>query len=91
MSTRAAAGACSIFRLTQAEALRALVGPEISFDGLDLQSAGTHRMVAGPAARSSWMASGSRRPALHGYAAKEGDLVLAVNWAQGRAYYWSRE
>ena len=74
----------------QGDALRTLVGPEISFDGLECN----------PPGRIEWWPillrqrlDGERIKAtsLRGYSAKEGDLILAVNWAQGRAYYWSRE
>ncbi len=27
---------------------------------------------------------------IRGYRARQGDLIVAVNWAQGRAYYWPR-
>jgi hypothetical protein len=74
----------------QADALRALAVSEISLDGL----------ACNPPGRIEWwpillrrQLDGERIKAtgLRGYAAKERDLVLAVNWAQGRAYYWSRE
>ncbi len=74
----------------EGDALRALTGPEIPLDGL----------ACNPPGRIEWwpvllrqQLNGERIKAtgLRGYAAKEGDLVLAVNWAQGRAYYWSRE
>ena len=73
----------------EAEALRALTGAEISFDGLECN----------PPGRIEWWPillrqrlDGERIKAtsLRGYSAKEGDLILAVNWAQGRAYYWSQ-
>ena len=81
-----------LFNFPQAEsaALRALVAAELSFDGL----------TCSPPGRIEWWPvllrerlDGERIKAtgLQGYAAKEGDLILAVNWAQGRAYYWSRE
>jgi len=74
----------------QADALRALAAQEISLDGL----------ACNPPGRIEWwpillrrQLDGERIKAtgLRGYAAKEGDLILAVNWAQGRAYYWTRE
>ena len=74
----------------EGETLLALVGPEISLDGLECN----------PPGRIEWWPVLLRRrldgerikaTGLRGYAAKEGDLVIAVNWAQGRAYYWSRE
>jgi hypothetical protein len=74
----------------EGDRLRALLGEEISVDGL----------TANPPRRIEWwpvllreQLDGERIKAtgVRGYAAKEGGLVFAVNWAQGRAYYWSRE
>ena len=56
-----------------------------------LQSPAPHRVVAGAAARNSSNGERIKATGLRGYAAKESDLIFAVNWAQGRAYYWSRE
>ena len=78
------------FPPSEAEALRAILGPEISLDG----------MRCSPPRRIEWwpvllrdQLDGERIKAtgLRAYGAKEGDLILAVNWAQGRAYYWSRQ
>jgi hypothetical protein len=78
------------FPLDEGDALRALLGAEISFDGL----------TCNPPRRIEWWPillreelEGERLKAtgLRGYAAKEGDLIYAVNWAQGRGYYWSKE
>jgi hypothetical protein len=74
----------------QGDALRALVGAEISFEGL----------TCNPPRRIEWWPvllrerlDGERLKAtgLRGYAAKEGDLIYSINWTQGRAYYWSKE
>jgi hypothetical protein len=74
----------------EGDRLRALLGEEISVYGL----------TANPPRRIEWwpvllreQLDGERIKAtgVRGYAAKEGGLVFAVNWAQGRAYYWSRE
>ena len=81
-----------LFEFPPAEgtALRALTGSEISLDGLECN----------PPGRVEWWPillrqrlDGERIKAtsLRGYSAKEADLILAVNWAQGRAYYWTRE
>ena len=75
----------------EGDALRALVGPEISLDGLDCNPPG--RIEWWPVLLRQQL-NGERikadRPA-RAMPRKEGDLVFAVNWAQGRAYYWSRE
>jgi hypothetical protein len=74
----------------EGDALRALLGTEISFDGL----------TCNPPRRIEWWPRLLRErldgeqikaTGLRGYAAKEGDLIFGVNWAQGRAYYWSKE
>jgi len=74
----------------EGEALRRQLGPEISFDGL----------TCSPPARIEWwplvlreQLDGARIKAtgLHAYTDKGSDLILAINWAQGRAYYWSRQ
>jgi hypothetical protein len=78
------------FPAAEGDALKRLIGAEISFDGL----------TCNPPRRIEWWPvllrerlDGERIAAtgLRGYAAREGDLIVAVNWAQGRAYYWSRE
>ena len=74
----------------QAEALRALTGAEVSFDGL----------TCNPPRRIEWWpvllrerlnATQIEATGLRGYSARDGDLMYAVNWAQGRAYYWTRQ
>jgi hypothetical protein len=74
----------------EADTLRRLLGAEISFDGL----------ACNPPRRIEWWPillrdelEGERLKAtgLRAYAAREGDLIHAVNWAQGRGYYWSKQ
>ena len=74
----------------EGDRLRALLGAEISFDGL----------TANPPRRIEWWpillreqlnAERLRATGLRAYGAKEGDLIYAVNWAQGRGYYWSKD
>ena len=74
----------------ESEALKRLLGSELSFDGISCN----------PPRRIEWWPVLLRQQLDHsqiqatgvrGYAAKENDLIFAVNWAQGRAYYWSRE
>ena len=78
------------FPPSEAEVLRAILGPEISLDGLRCS----------PPRRIEWwpvllrdQLDGERIKAtgLRAYGAKDGNLILAVNWSQGRAYYWSRQ
>jgi hypothetical protein len=74
----------------EGDALSALIGPEISLDGLECNPPG--RIEWWPVLLRKRL-DGERIKAtgLRAYAARDGDLVFAVNWAQGRAYYWSRE
>jgi hypothetical protein len=78
------------FPAVEGETLRALIESEISFDGL----------TCSPPRRIEWWpvllrerldGERIRATGVRGYAVKGSDLILAVNWAQGRAYYWSRE
>ena len=77
------------FPPAEGDALRALTGSEISLDGLECN----------PPGRIEWWPillrqrlDGERIKAtsLRGYSTKDGELILAVNWAQGRGYYWSK-
>ena len=77
------------FRPESADVLRRTLGPEISF-------AGVH---ADPPPRIEWwplLLRGPLDPAqvdatgLKGYTTAEDELLVAVNWNQRRAYYWSR-
>lgn len=78
------------FPQEETEALRGLLGKEIAVAGLRCR----------PPRRIEWWPLVLREdldPAQVGatglrvYAAREGDLIFAVNWSQGRAYYWSRD
>ncbi len=78
------------FPADQAESLRALLGPEVPFGG----------ERASPPRRIEWWPVQLRGnldeerlvvTGLRAYPAREGDLIFAVNWNQGRAYYWTRE
>lgn len=71
-------------------ALRALLGPERPFDGLRPD----------PPRRIEWWPVLLRREldqeriastGLRAYESGAGDLVFAVNWTQGRAYYWTHD
>jgi hypothetical protein len=77
------------FRPDDEGTLKARLGPEISFDG-----AGTDAppriewwpvLLRGTLDHTQLAATG-----LKGYAVPGGELVVAVNWNQRRAYYWSR-
>jgi hypothetical protein len=78
------------FPQSDAAALRAALGSEISLAGHSCN----------PPRRIEWWpvmlrerldAEQIAATGLRAYAAREGDLVFAVNWNQGRAYYWTRE
>jgi len=74
----------------EGDVLRRLIGPEISFDGLSPDP--PRRIEWWPVLlRQQLDAERIKATGLRGYSAKETDLIFAVNWAQGRAYYWSRE
>lgn len=74
----------------EAESLRALLGPEVPFGG----------QRASPPRRIEWWPIQLRgdldeerlvATGLRAYPAREGHLIFAVHWSQGRAYYWTRE
>jgi hypothetical protein len=78
------------FTATDAEALRGVLGQEISLAGHSCN----------PPRRIEWWPLALRQrlnpeqiaaTGVRAYAAREGDLIFAVNWQQGRAYYWTRE
>jgi hypothetical protein len=78
------------FPPAEGDALRRQIDAELSFDGVSCR----------PPRRIEWWPVLLRDQLEHqrikatglvGYTAKENDLIFAVNWAQGRAYYWSRE
>jgi hypothetical protein len=74
----------------ESEALKGLLASEIPFDGL----------TCNPPRRIEWWpvllreeldAERIKATGLQAYSGKDSDLIVAVNWAQGRAYYWTRE
>jgi hypothetical protein len=78
------------FPAAQGEALRALLGREVPFGG----------ERCNPPRRIEWWPVQLRgqldeerlvATGLQAYEARENDLIFAVNWGQGRAYYWTRE
>jgi len=74
----------------EGETLRALTGSEISLDGLECHPPG--RIEWWPILlRQRLDGERIRATSLKGYSTRESDLILAVNWTQGRAYYWTRE
>jgi hypothetical protein len=77
------------FPQAEAEALRRLLNAqEISLDGLTCDAPG--RIEWWPIVlRGNLNASRIAATGVRSYRAKTGDLIFAVNWSQGRAYYWS--
>jgi hypothetical protein len=77
------------FPQAEAEALRELLNAEeISLDGLTCDAPG--RIEWWPIVlRGSLNAGRIAATGVRSYRAKTGDLIFAVNWSQGRAYYWS--
>lgn len=78
------------FPPAEADALRALIGSEMSLEGV----------ICDPPRRIEWWPVLLRGPledeqvratGLRAYPAREGDVIFAVNWRQGRAYYWTKE
>jgi hypothetical protein len=78
------------FPRDEGDGLRALLASEISLQGL----------TCNPPRRIEWWpvllrqqldADRIKATGVQAYAAKESDLIVAVNWSQGRAYYWTRE
>lgn len=77
------------FPQTEEDSLKTLLQPEeISLDGQRCETPG----------RIEWwpiilrgVLDGSRLSAtgIRGYRSKQGNLLFAVNWRQGRAYYWA--
>ncbi len=71
-------------------AMRGLIGAERPFAGLQ----------ANPPRRIEWWPVLLRREldqeriaatGLRAYESRDGELIFAINWSQGRAYYWTRE
>jgi hypothetical protein len=78
------------FEPSDAGALRAVVGAELSVQGI----------VCDPPRRIEWWPVLLRGPldetqvkatTLRAYGSRQGDLLFFVNWAQGRAYYCTRD
>ena len=78
------------FPPAEADTLRALLGPELSLAG----------QTCYPPRRIEWWPrllrerldhEQIRSTGLRAYPAREGGLIFAINWNQGRAYYWVRE
>lgn len=77
------------FPVDEGDTLRAaLIPEEVSLDGMEVHMPG----------RIEWWPIELRGPlngerlgivGIKGYRARHNDLVVAVNWKQGRAYYWS--
>jgi hypothetical protein len=73
-----------------ADALRMLLGPEISLQGLHVDT--PQRIEWWPVLlRGSLNDEQIRATGARAYAARDGDLIFGVNWQQGRAYYWTRQ
>jgi hypothetical protein len=74
----------------EGDALRGLLESEIGFEGLTCNPPG--RIEWWPVQlREKLDAERLKATGLRAYTAKERGLIIAVNWAQGRAYYWTRE
>jgi hypothetical protein len=76
------------FPVSQSDALRTLLEPvEISLDGERCDM--PRRIEWWPATlRGELNGNLLASTGIRGYRAKAGDLLFAVNWNQGRAYYW---
>lgn len=77
------------FRAGDAEALRSILQQEeISFAGTEMTIPG--RIEWWPVIlRGTLDAERIQTTGLRAYPARAGGLVFAVNWSQGRAYYWT--
>jgi hypothetical protein len=78
------------FPSDEGESLRAMLGSEVPFGG----------KRCNPPRRIEWWPLQLRgqldeerllATGLRAYQARSDDLIFAVNWRQGRAYYWTRE
>jgi hypothetical protein len=78
------------FPQSEADVLRGLVGPEISLRGMRIDPPRRIEwwpvLLRGAVKDELLAATGTRA-----YPAREGDLIFAINWSQGRAYYWTRQ
>ena len=79
------------FRPADAAALRAIVDPgEFSLEGTRIDIPG--RIEWWPALlRQQLDPERIAATGLKAYAARGSDLIFAVDWDQGRAYYWTKE
>jgi hypothetical protein len=76
------------FPPAEADALKALLGPELSLDGQRCDP--PRRIEWWPVLlRGALNGEQIRATGIHAYRAREGGLIVAVNWNQGRAYYWA--
>jgi hypothetical protein len=77
------------FEPSEAEALRARLGAELSVQGMECDPPRRIEwwpvVLRGPLDQSQVQATG-----LRAYQARDGDLVFLVNWNQHRAYYCTR-
>jgi hypothetical protein len=76
------------FRPEDADVLRAKLGPQLSFEAVGADA--PPRIEWWPVAlRGSLDAERVAATGLQGYSARDDHLVVAVNWNQRRAYYWT--
>ena len=77
------------FPPAEGDALRALTAAEISLDGLECNPPG--RIEWWPILlRQRLDGERIRATGVKAYSVGEGDVILAVNWGQGRGYYWTK-
>jgi hypothetical protein len=72
----------------QGEALRVRLGPQTELDGLSVDVPSRIEWWPLPL-RQTLDGEQLRLTGLQGYRSRDGALVVAVHWNQGRAYYWS--
>jgi hypothetical protein len=74
----------------EGDVLRRLLGPERSLEGAVIDTPRRIEwwpvLLRGPLKHDQFRSTG-----LLAYDAREGDLQYAVNWKQGRAYYWTKK
>lgn len=78
------------FRETDTEALRAVLhADEIPFAGIEMEIPG--RIEWWPVIlRGKLDAERIQATGLRAYRVRSGDMIIAVSWKQGRAYYWTQ-
>lgn len=76
------------FPPAEADALRALLGPELSLRGVEVDPPRRIEwwpvLLRGPLDDEQVRATGARA-----YTGRAGELIFVVNWKQGRAFYWA--